>query len=151
MRHWQDLAIGDTLTTGSLTITEQDIFDFAEEFDPQPYHLDRRVAATSIFGGLCASGWHVCAVMMRLLSDHFTAQGLELLGSTAVPQLRWRSPVFAGDSLHATTTIAAIQPLETVGSMPPHAAVRYGVEVFNQAGKAAIALETVFLIRGRSH
>ena len=69
------------------TISQQDIHEFAIEFDPQPYHLDVQAGDDSIFGGLCASGWHVTAVMMRLLSDSFRATGIELLGSKSVSKL----------------------------------------------------------------
>ena len=57
-RYWQDLEVGETFSTSdSLTLEREDILEFAAEFDPQPYHLDREAAEASIFGGLCASGW----------------------------------------------------------------------------------------------
>lgn len=149
MQHWQELSVGTRFTTQGITISEQDILEFAEDFDPQPYHLDRRAAADSIFGGLCASGWHVCAVMMRLLSDQFTEFGLPLLGSTAVPQLQWRAPVFAGDTLRADAQITAIAAVTEPGRLPAHAAVSYAVTVLNQNNLRVITLDTVFLIAGR--
>jgi acyl dehydratase len=81
---WQDINPGDSFITDAITISRRDILDFAAEFDPQPYHLDPDAADDSIFGGLCASGWHVTAVMMRLLTDTFALNNINLLGSDGV-------------------------------------------------------------------
>ena len=77
-RYWQDLRPGERFKTRSITISKQDILEFAADFDPQPYHLNPEAAEGSIFGGLCASGWHVTAVMMRLLTDTFVNDHIEL-------------------------------------------------------------------------
>ena len=106
-RYWQDLQPGEHIPTGALTLSGAALREFAAEFDPQPYHLDSAVADQSIFGGLCASGWQVAAMMMRLLSDGFRAADIALMGVLAVPRMRWKIPVFAGDSLAATITLGA--------------------------------------------
>ena len=67
--YWEDVIIPTHLITQHKKISVQEIKHFAATFDPQPYHLDHDAAKESLFGGLCASGWHVCAIMMRLLSD----------------------------------------------------------------------------------
>ncbi len=107
MRYWQDFQPGETFTTPSLTVTQEDILEFAAEFDPQPYHLDSSAARESIFGGLCASGWQVTALMMRLITDTLQQQQAATLGSSGVRQLRWKVPVFAGDTLSARMAIEA--------------------------------------------
>lgn len=60
--------------TGSMKMEATDIRSFAKKFDPQPYHLDREAGEASLFGGLCASGWHVTAVMMKLVSDQLARE-----------------------------------------------------------------------------
>ena len=143
IRNWPELEIGETFNTSPITISKQDILDFAADFDPQPYHLNSEAAADSIFGGLCASGWHVTALMMRLLSDCFIEQGIQLLGSTAVPQLRWRIPVYADDSLRATIRITEKQALV---DEPRYGLIVCDVEVFNQNDKSVIVLSTNLMI-----
>ncbi len=59
---WDDIETGRILKTGSVTLEAADIRVFAAKFDPQPYHLDRDAGKDSLFGGLCASGWHVSAL-----------------------------------------------------------------------------------------
>ena len=115
MRYWQDLQPGESFTTTSLTVSLEDILEFAAEFDPQPYHLDNRAARESIFGGLCASGWQVTALMMRLITDALQAGAVPTLGSSGVDRLRWKMPVFAGDALTARLTINACRPAEQAG------------------------------------
>ena len=142
-RHWQDMRLDETFETPGITISRRDILDFAAEFDPQPYHLDSDAAEASIFGGLCASGWHVTAVMMRLLTDRFVADGIDLLGSSGVSRLRWFKPVFADDTLSSrivVTGTTAPAPESDFGY------INCAVEVSNQAGDKVISLETSLMI-----
>lgn len=143
IRYWSDMETGETFETPPIIITRRDILEFAAEFDPQPYHLDPDAADASIFGGLCASGWHVTAVMMRLLTDRFVEAGINLLGSSGVSRLRWRKPVFAEDALTANITVASCTP--------PASGAVFGtivceVDVRNQRGESVIVLSTTVMI-----
>jgi acyl dehydratase len=142
-RYWQDLQAGERFTTENITISRQDILDFAADFDPQPYHLNPDAAEDSIFGGFCASGWHVTALMMRLLSDTFGTEKVALLGSSGVSSLRWRKPVFAGDSLSARITVNETPTASDEGTFGH---VDCGVEVDNQDGEQVIVLTTSLMI-----
>ncbi|MEE4143724.1 MAG: MaoC/PaaZ C-terminal domain-containing protein [Halieaceae bacterium] len=146
-RYWQDIEPGEAFSTRSITISKQDILEFAADFDPQPYHLDSEAADASIFGGLCASGWHVTAVMMRLLTDTFNSHRIDLLGSSGVSSLRWRKPVFAGDGLCARITVTEKSPPP---ANSPYGYIDCDVEVDNQAGDQVIALTTSLMI-GTAH
>jgi acyl dehydratase len=142
-RLWADIDTGEVFETLPITITRREILEFAADFDPQPYHLDPEAADQSIFGGLCASGWHVTAVMMRLLTDRFMQEHIDLLGSAGVSRLRWRKPVFADDTLTARITVTA--------RTPPAAGAGFGfiecsVEVSNQAAEPVIVLSTSLMI-----
>ena len=142
--YWQDLQVGDSFaTTQSLTLTRDDILEFAAEFDPQPYHLDKEAAEASIFGGLCASGWQVSALMMRLLTDTFHAKDIAILGVASVQEVRWKLPVFADDSLSAQVSItdrAAESGQPNVGT------VDVTVQVSNQNDKPVITVQNRLLI-----
>lgn len=143
MRYCQDLNEGESFTTGSLTVTREDILEFAAEFDPQPYHLDTEAADASIFGGLCASGWQVSAMMMRLLTDCFKSEQIAVMGATAVKRMRWKRPVFAGDTLVAQVVVTGVNPDPAgLGS----GQIECGVKVDNQDGIHVIELVTTLLI-----
>jgi len=142
-RYWQALQPGERFDTDSITISRQDILGFAADFDPQPYHLDPEAADNSIFGGLCASGWHVTALMMRLLTDTFIREGIQLLGSNGVSSLRWRKPVFAGDTLTSSITVTGASANDGSG---PYGYIDCDVEVHNQHGEQVIVLTTSLMI-----
>lgn len=130
MRYWHDFKPGELFTTSSLTVTQEDILEFAAEFDPQPYHLDSRAANESIFGGLCASGWQVTALMMRLITDTLQEQSVATLGSSGVRQLRWKLPVFSGDTLSASLAVVACHP----SPQPGLGELECRIEMRNQNG-----------------
>lgn len=142
MRYWQDLQPGESFITASLTVTQEDILEFAAEFDPQPYHLDSSAARESIFGGLCASGWQVAALMMRLISDNLQANQIAILGSSGVSQLRWKMPVFAGDILSARLKMQSSQPSD----QPGLGSTDWEVMVDNQAGRAVLEAVITLLV-----
>ncbi|WP_135363903.1 MaoC family dehydratase [Halosimplex halophilum] len=104
MEYFEDLTVGDTGEHGSYEVTAAEITEFAERYDPQPFHTDPEAAADSPFGGLVASGWHTAAATMRLLVDGHLSDGATR-GALGVDELRWRRPVRPGDELTVRTEI----------------------------------------------
>ena len=143
MRYWQDFQPGDCFSTSSLIVSQEDILEFAAEFDPQPYHLDNRAASESIFGGLCASGWQVTALTMRLVTDALLQQDAAALGSTGVRKLRWKVPVFAGDTLSARLTVMGTKPAAQDGL----GELECTVEMHNQEGIAVLESSLSLLVQ----
>jgi len=146
MQYWEDLTIGQVFETGTITIDAEEIIAYATQFDPQPYHLDPAVAEKSIFGGHCASGWQVCALMMRLLADTMNDESIPSVGSSGVETLRWLKPVFANDTLHATIEIIShrnAQPQYGYGL------VGCAIDVKNQHDKSVIVLNTDIMVDKR--
>lgn len=148
MQYWDDLSVGTNFQTGSTTIDASAIIEYATDFDPQPYHLDPAVAEKSIFGGHCASGWQVCALMMRLFVDTLRREGIPSAGSTGVESLRWYIPVFANDTLHASIDVTGLN--RNANHKNPmhkqHGEMHCEVTVFNQLDARVIKLNTCMLI-----
>ncbi|WP_374763563.1 MaoC family dehydratase [Yunchengibacter salinarum] len=134
---FEDINEGDSDSFGSCHVTRDEIIDFASKYDPQPFHLDEEIAKKSVFGGLCASGWHTCAMVMRLLVDRLMEQGLASMGSPGVDQIRWKKPVFAGDTLSVTTTITEKRDSE---SRPNLGLLKSAYEVRNQNGEVVMTM-----------
>lgn len=109
---FDEAEIGERTELGSFTFTPEDIMAFASAFDPQRFHLDEAAAEGSLFGGLCASGWHTGAVWMRLMVAHrrrvqaLMGDAMPKLGSSpGFRNLKWLKPVFAGNTIsYASTT-----------------------------------------------
>ena len=108
----EDFQPGSSVTFGSRTVSRDDIIAFAATYDPQPMHLDDEAAKRSIVGGLCASGFHACALMMRLLCDHFLLRSTSL-GSPGLDEVKWLKPVRPGDDLSIRITVLETRDLQS--------------------------------------
>ena len=98
MIYWEDLVVGSVRQLGTVTPTREEIVDFAGKFDPQPFHLTDEGGKASLFGGLCASGWHTCSMAMGLMVRNFLSNSSSL-GSPGLDNIRWFKPVHPGDTL----------------------------------------------------
>ena len=96
------------LSSDPLTLDKSAIVAFASHFDPQPYHLDREAAEQSIFGGLCASGWHIAALATRLVSATLIKNGLPFVELLSVGHLKWIRPTFVDEEISVRITLTAI-------------------------------------------
>jgi acyl dehydratase len=126
--YFEDFIVGSVVELGTVEVTESEIIEFAERFDPQPFHIDPVAAEESSFGGLIASGWHTCALYMRLLFDGLIHDSSSQ-GSPGMEDLRWLAPVRPGDRLTATYTIEEVAPSS---SKPQRGTVTFRSEMTNQ-------------------
>ncbi len=138
MRWFEDYEIGRIERFGAYPVTRDEVIAFAEKFDPQPFHLDDAAAAANpIFGRLAASGWHSCAMVMRLLTDHWTQDGHFSLAGTGVDELRWLKPVYPGDVLSVEAEVLGKHPSST----RPIGFVDYRLAVFNHLGDTVMTMK----------
>ncbi len=142
---FEDLAEGRVIPLGSKTVEAEEIVGFAAEFDPQPMHLDEAAGRASLLGGLAASGWHTCAMFMRLLCDGFLLDSTSQ-GSPGLDYVRWKRPVLAGDRL---TARCIVQSARLSRSRPTLGLVTIRSEMQNQRGEIVLELENtgMFLTR----
>jgi acyl dehydratase len=103
---FEDFPVGQVVDYGSYHVTAEEIVSFAREFDPQPFHVDESAAKASMLGGLSASGWHICAIVMRMMVDGYFGRTASM-GSTGIDEMKWLRPVFAGDRLSCRRTTLA--------------------------------------------
>ena len=142
---YEDMVEGSTLELGSKTVTAEEIIEFASEFDPQPMHLDEAAGRASLLGGLAASGWHTCAMYMKLMCDNFLLQSTSQ-GAPGIDYVKWKKPVLAGDTLTASTTVLS----KRISSKRPTLGfVRCRAQMVNQRGEQVFELENtgMFLTR----
>ncbi len=142
---YDDLTEGSVIALGSKTVLPDEIIEFAQEFDPQPMHLDEAAGRASILGGLSASGWHTCAMFMRLLCDGFLLDSSSQ-GSPGLEYVRWKRPVLAGDTLTGRATVTGRRLSK---SRPTVGLVTIRSELANQRGETVLELENtgMFLTR----
>lgn len=141
-----DMNVGDRAAFGSYAVTREDVIDFASKYDPQPFHLDDAAAAATYFGRLSASGWHTCAMTMRMMVENLTVGGQASLGSPGIDQIRWLKPVYPGDTLRVETVITEIRPSR---SKPDIGTVHNDITVFNQSGEPVMTMKSIGLLKRR--
>ncbi len=144
--HLEDIEIGRTVTFGHKVVSKDEIIAFAQEFDPQLMHLDEEAAKQSIVGGLCASGFHSCAMLMRILAEdllnHSTSQG-----SPGIDDVRWFRPIRPGDTLSARLTCTAKRAF---ASRPHIGLAKLKIELLNQKGDVVMSWDSNQLLRVRN-
>ena len=141
LKRFGDFSVGQTEQFGNYLITEKEIIEFATKYDPHPFHLDAKFAEKTPFGGLCASGWMTCSVMMRMLYDNIL-QNSTSVGSPGVDSLRWLYPVYVGD--HLKTSFEIIET-RLSKSRPNMGLVRGVIEVTNQDSKPVLSLVSLVM------
>jgi len=141
--HFEDFHEGQTFSFGCYEVTQEEIIEFAREFDAQPQHLDDDAGRRTILGGLAASGWHVCAMTMRMLCDGLLLKAAGC-GGVGADECRWMKPVRPGDVLRLE-----VEVLETrrSKSLPDAGFVRLSCRVFNQREQVALLNTTPIIAR----
>lgn len=132
---------GQVLEAGPHPVTEAQVLDFARQWDPQWFHTNPQAAADGPFEGLIASGWHTCAIAMRLVVDAFLADS-ESFASPGLAYVKWPHPVRPGDTLRVTATV-----LEARTSRSGLGVLRWRWQMFNQADTLVLDLEATSLFK----
>jgi len=140
-RYFEDFPPGAVFEAGNVTVSAEEIVEFAARYDPQPFHIDAAAAQSSPYGGLIASGWHTAALMMRQVVDCVVAD-TAALGSPGVDELRWLAPVRPGDTLTVRVTVVEARVSQ---SKPDRGIVRARFEVTNQDGTLVMSMIGVML------
>ena len=146
MQYFEDLEVGTKASFGHYEVTREEVIDFASRYDPQPFHLDDEAAAKTHFGRVSASGWHTCAMTMSMLVANLTANKQAGLGSPGVDELRWKKPVYPGDTLRCETEV--IEKRRSA-SRPEMGVYRSRVRVLNQDDWPVMTFIANGLIRTR--
>ena len=103
--YFEDLEVGYEFEFGAYEVTREEIIEFDQKYDPQPFHLSDEAAAKMHFGKLCASGWHTCAMVMHMTVDYLAEHKWHGLGGRGIDKLNWKRPVYPGDVLRLKNKI----------------------------------------------
>jgi acyl dehydratase len=142
---FEDFRPGHFATLGPRHVTRAEIIAFASEFDPQPMHLDEEVARRSMAGGLSGSGWHMCALAMRMQVDGFIKDS-QSIGGLGVDEVKWLAPLRPGDDLSLSIHVDDARPSK---SRPDRGIVKIRAEMFNAAGTRLMTIVSNGLFRRR--
>ena len=142
---FEDFKPGHLGRFGPRHVTAEEIRAFAAEFDPQPMHLDEEAASRSLLKGLAGSGWHLCAITMRLLFDGFIGRTASM-GSPGVNELRWLAPFRPGDDIALDVDVLEARISK---SRPGTGIVTFKMLASNASGQALCEMISPIIIRRR--
>jgi acyl dehydratase len=144
--YWEDFKVGEVSEMGRRTVDKSEVIAFAQQFDPQSFHVDESAAKQSMYGGLIASGWHTVAMVMRMMCDNYLLDSASL-GSPGVDHVKWLKPVRPGDTIRAMRTVLESR---RSASKPDVGIVKTLWEVFNQHDERVMTMEGygMFKVRG---
>lgn len=143
---FEDFEVGFVREFGSYHVTRQEILDFALKYDPQSFHIDEKAAEASSFGGLIASGWHTCAMCMRMLCDNILT-GSAGAGSPGIDEIRWLKPVRPGDTLRVRMEVYKTAPSQ---SRPDRGTVWQVLTGINQHDEPVVTIKAMTILLRRS-
>lgn len=138
-----DFHAGQVIEAGPHVLTEAELVRFAKDYDPQWFHTDAEAAAQSPFGGLVASGWHTCAIAMRLVVGA-ALEGSESFASPGLEHVRWPNPVRPGDALRLVADVIEVRRSE---KRPTLGILRWRWRLFNQRGLLVLDAEVTSLFK----
>lgn len=147
MIYYEDLEVGLTSKFGRYDVTREEVIEFAQKYDPQPFHLDDEAAAKTHFGRLSASGWHTCAMTMAMLVENMKTSRQAGLGSPGMDNLRWVKPVYPGDTLRVETTIIEKRRSK---NRPDMGLFKSDLTIFNQDNEPVMTMRSNGLIKVRN-
>jgi acyl dehydratase len=146
MLYFEDLTPGRLFHTASHTLTQDEIIQFARQFDPQPFHTDPMAAKASVFDGLAASGWHTSSLTMRLITASELKEVANGLIGMGIKDMRWPQPTRAGDTLRAEIEVLTGKRST---SQPGFGVVQLRWTTRNQRDEIAMQLETAIWVACR--
>jgi acyl dehydratase len=142
LQAFEDFPVGRVIDCGTYRVSKDEILDFASQFDPQPHHLDEEAGRKSILGGLSASGWHVCAIAMRLFADAVVLKA-DNKGGAGAREARWMKPVRPNDLLRMEAEVVEAKPSQS----KPFGFVTFECRIYNERDQVAMVSMTQIIGR----
>ena len=144
-RFLEDFTRGERFTSAALTVSEADILDYAQKYDPQPFHADKEKAKDGLFGDIVASGFQTCALTFKLFYETGVISACNM-GAPAVDEVRFLKPLRPGDTLHVEVDVLEVRPSAT---KPGRGILTLRYRTFNQRGEMMASLLIPHLVRRR--
>ena len=137
----EDFHVGLRMTSDSHTVDVAQIKAFAQQFDPQPFHLDEAAAERSFFGTLVASGWHTAALTMRLIATMKPGIAGGIIGAGG--EVNWPTATLPGDVLRVECEVLDVRPSR---SRPDRGLVVLHARTLNQRDEARQDLKAKLIV-----
>ncbi len=145
IRYAEDFEVGEKFDLGRYHVTREEIVDFAQKYDPFPFHVDEEFASKTVFGGIISSGWLTSLVWLRLMHKNFLEYET-VLGSPGHEEVKWPTPVRPDDQLEGTLEVLEQR---VSSSRPDLGFVRYRATLTNQNDETVYDTTSTMIIKPR--
>jgi acyl dehydratase len=146
VKYYEDFVVGDeTVGLETYAVTEAEVREIGERWDPQPFHVDPVAAVRSPFGGLVASSVHLFAICVGL-SNRGQVEPVAAVSALGFDELRLHAPARPGDELRVNIVVLDRRRSK---SRPELGVVRTRAELVNQREELVFSDEAAFLIQLR--
>ena len=146
-KFYDEIEIGETLNTGTRTVTEKDVADFAAISGDHFYaHMNDAAAKESIFGARVAHGYFVISAAAGLFVD---PEPGPVIANYGLENLRFVKPVYIGDTIKVRFTCKQKTAKDTPPDGVPQGVIAWDVEVSNQ-NHEPVAVYTILTLVKRS-
>lgn len=142
---WEDFHPGAVAVYGPRKVTREEIVAFAAEFDPQPMHLDEAAARATPLGGLGASGWHSCCLLMRMIADGFVLNSSSM-GAPGIEEVRWLKPLRPDTNIRVRVTVLETRPSQT---RPEMGLTKFRYELLDETGNCLTTMVSTAMLGRR--
>ena len=135
--------VGQKFNLGEKSVSLDDIKEFAQKYDPFPFHTNEELASETIFKGIISSGWQTALVWLGMMHDSFLNYDT-VLGSPGHDSLIWKNPVRPGDTLSGEIEILGVKLSK---SRPEIGFVKYRAVLINQNDDEVFFTESSLIIK----
>ena len=143
IRYAEDFEVGEKFDLGRYHVTREEIVNFAQKYDPFPFHVDEEFASKTVFGGIISSGWLTSLVWLRLMHKNFLEYET-VLGSPGHEEVKWPTPVRPDDQLEGTLEVLEQR---VSSSRPDLGFVRYRATLTNQNDETVFDTTSTMIIK----
>lgn len=143
--YFDDMAVGFRYETGTRTLTQDEIVEFARQWDAQPFHIDEEAAKASPYGRIIASGFHTLLTAFNLTLEASDWSDSSM-GSPGMENIRWSQPVYPGDTLRVRAEVVKATPSR---SKPDRGFVDVDHEIVNQDDAVVASYRATHILRRR--
>lgn len=144
--HYEDFPEGLVLRLGTHHLSKDELIDYAQAWDPQPFHLSEAAGKNSVLGGLAASGWQSCAILIRLSVEGY-ANKSAAMASNSMEEVKWLKPVYADETLTGRATVLSRR---VSAKRPEMGILRMKFELLDLAGELKCEITGVQFMRVRN-
>ncbi len=143
--YFEDLDPGEPIRIGEWRISKEESVAFAEEWEPQPHHVDEEAAGRSLHGRLTVCSLYLFAVCTRLFFDY--EKPLAVLAMLGKDEVVLPAPAYPDDRLVYETRCLDKRPSR---SRPGAGIVTLEDTLGTESGRIVLSQKVKLLLARRS-